>query len=59
MPRTLSPFKRLQAEVADQIDHGVGLDDIERELITPSQLPEDEKAAVWLLAWLKAPDGRD
>jgi hypothetical protein len=34
---------------------GVELDDIDRELIQPAPLSEDEKAALWLLAWCSLP----
>ena len=34
------------------LDSGASLDRVDSELIVPSRLSPDQKAAVWLYAWL-------
>ena len=41
----------LSDRVLASADAGAPLGEIERELIEPARLAEDEKAAMWLLAW--------
>ncbi len=38
-------------EIALRIRTGADLDEVDRELIEPATLGEDEKAALWLFAW--------
>jgi hypothetical protein len=48
----------LQDEVVASAQSGVGLEQIEHTLIHPSGLSEDEKAALWLLAWCHTTQNR-
>lgn len=48
----------LAQEVASRAYAGVALDEIDRVLIQPAPLGEDEKAALWLLAWMYGDGGR-
>ncbi|HYB26227.1 MAG TPA: hypothetical protein VEF89_06420 [Solirubrobacteraceae bacterium] len=41
----------LQAAIAARLDRGDTLDTVERELIAPSGLPEEQQSALWLYAW--------
>ena len=41
----------LRDEVISKSRAGVGLREIEEAVIEPAVLDEDEKAALWLLAW--------
>jgi hypothetical protein len=45
------PFVRLRETVAMRATSGESLDAIEDEVIEPSGLPEDQKAALWLYGW--------
>jgi hypothetical protein len=40
----------LQRKIAARVDHGGSLADVRREIIEPSSLGEDERAALWLHA---------
>jgi hypothetical protein len=41
----------LRDEIITKSRAGVGLRDIEKTVIEPAALDEDEQAALWLLAW--------
>ena len=45
------PLRQLQAEIASRLGRGDSLDSVERELIAPSRLSEEQKAALWLDGW--------
>jgi hypothetical protein len=45
------PFVRLRDTVGLRATSGESLDAIEDEVIEPSGLPEDQKAALWLYGW--------
>ena len=40
----------LQEEIAARLHHGGSLADVKREIIDPSVLGEDQRAALWLYA---------
>ena len=42
---------RLQERVATMMECGASLDRVETEVIEPSDLASDRKAALWLYAW--------
>jgi hypothetical protein len=42
---------RLQERIAFMMHGGISLDRIEADVIEPSGLSEDRKAALWLYAW--------
>ncbi len=42
------PHLRRLIEVA--VAHGIGMDDIEQDLLDPAELPRDEHDALWLYA---------
>jgi len=44
-------MRQLQASIATRLELGDTLDTVERELIAPSGLPEEEQSALWLYAW--------
>jgi len=44
-------MRQLQAEIATRLQRGNTLDTVERELIAPSGLPEEQQSALWLYAW--------
>ena len=44
-------MRRLRAAIATRFERGDMLDTIERELIAPSGLSEEEQSALWLYAW--------
>ena len=44
-------LRELRASIATRLERGETLDTIERELIAPSGLPEEEQSALWLYAW--------
>ena len=49
----------LRETIAEQMDDGASLDQVEAELIAPQdQLDEEEKAALWLYAWSFVPLAR-
>jgi hypothetical protein len=50
-PQLLGSPGQLREEVARRLERGESLDTIERELIAPSQLPEEHQSALWLYAW--------
>jgi hypothetical protein len=45
----------LLERIARRIADGASLDEIERGLIEPTQLSENQKAALWLFAWSLQP----
>jgi hypothetical protein len=44
-------MRQLQAEIARRLERGDTLDTVERELIAPSGMPEEQQSALWLFAW--------
>ena len=44
-------MRQLRASIRTRLGHGDALDTIERELIAPSGLSEEEQSALWLYAW--------
>jgi hypothetical protein len=42
---------RLQERIATMMHGGVSLERVEEDVIEPSGLTEDRKAALWLYAW--------
>ena len=42
----------LQERIAAMMHNGASLDRVEKEVIEPSALTPDQKAALWLYAWL-------
>ena len=44
-------MQQLRATIAMRLERGDTLDTIERQLIAPSELPEEERHALWLYAW--------
>ena len=44
-------MRHLRAAIATRLEHGDTLDTVERELIVPSGLPEEQQSALWLYAW--------
>jgi hypothetical protein len=47
----------LREEIVLRARAGAGLAEIDRALIEPAAVDEDEKAALWLLAWCSLPEG--
>ena len=47
----MSTLKQLQGEVAFRMRRGATFASVEAEVIDPSGLSEDEKAALWLYGW--------
>jgi hypothetical protein len=47
----VSTLKQLQGEVAFRMRRGDTFASVEAEVIDPSGLSEDEKAALWLYGW--------
>jgi hypothetical protein len=47
----VSTLRQLQAEVAFRMRRGDTFASVEAEVIDPSELSEDEKAALWLYGW--------
>jgi hypothetical protein len=47
----MSNLSALQERVATMMLDGASLDRVEEEVIEPSQLNSEQKAAVWLYAW--------
>jgi hypothetical protein len=41
----------LRAAIATRLERGDTLDTVERELIARSELPEEQRDALWLYAW--------
>jgi hypothetical protein len=44
-------MRQLLAAIARRLDRGDTLDTVERELIAPSGLAEEQQSALWLYAW--------
>jgi hypothetical protein len=44
-------MRQLLAAIATRLERGEGLDSVERKLIAPSGLSEEEQSALWLYAW--------
>jgi len=44
-------FRQLRVEIASRVGRGDSLDSVEHELIAPSRLSEELKAALWLYGW--------
>jgi hypothetical protein len=44
----------LHERIASMVRGGASLDRVDRELIEPTTLSADQKAALWLYAWLLA-----
>jgi len=42
---------QLRAAIAMRLERGDTLDTVERELIVPSGLPEEQQSALWVYAW--------
>jgi hypothetical protein len=45
------PFTDLQTEIATRLRRGEPLTQVEEEVIGPSSVTEDAKAALWLYGW--------
>ena len=43
--------RQLRAAIATRLERGDTLETVERELIVPSGLPEEQQSALWLYAW--------
>jgi hypothetical protein len=43
--------RQLRAAIARRLERGDTLDTVERELIAPSGLTEEQQSALWLYAW--------
>ena len=44
-------LRQLRGEIAARLGQGDALDAVERELIAPSGLPEEQQSALWLYGW--------
>lgn len=44
-------LRSLRTAIAARLHEGVSLDSVERELIAPSPLSEEQQAALWLYGW--------
>jgi hypothetical protein len=44
-------LRQLRVEVAARLRRGDSLDSVERELIAPSRLTEEQQSALWLYGW--------
>lgn len=44
-------MRQLRAAIARRLERGDTLDTVERELIAPSGLAEEQQSALWLYAW--------
>lgn len=51
----MGEFESLHIAVRTWILAGRGISEVEEELIDPATLRDDEKAALWLLAWSMLP----
>lgn len=51
VPSEAYRMRRLRAAIATRFERGDMLDTIERELIAPSGLSEEQQSALWLYAW--------
>ena len=43
-------ISELQRQIAQAVRSGLGIDEVERDIIEPAPIAEDEKAALWLYA---------
>jgi hypothetical protein len=50
-----SAVVRAREDVRRRMSHGDTIDDVDAEIIEPSDLNADEKAALWLYAWSFVP----
>lgn len=50
-------MRQLQAAITTRLKRGDTLEAVERELIAPSGLPEEQRSALWVYAW-SCPEGR-
>jgi hypothetical protein len=57
--RDLLLFDVLRETITRSAHNGAGWADIEERLITSTSLPEDERAAPWLSAWVEHDDSRE
>jgi hypothetical protein len=46
---------RARADVRRRMSHGGSVDDVDAEIIEPSEFTADAKAALWLYAWSYVP----
>jgi len=44
-------MRQLRAAIATRLERGDSLDTVERELIAPSRLSEEQQSALWVYAW--------
>ena len=44
-------MRTLQAAIATRLERGNTLETVERELIVPSGLSEEQQSALWVYAW--------
>ena len=51
------PGAEVREEIIARVRGGIELAEVERDLIDPARLSEDEKAALWLLAWCETRQG--
>jgi hypothetical protein len=47
----MSVSYHLREEILAAVRGGASLQDIEREIVDPAALAEDDRAALWLFAW--------
>jgi len=57
-PAAARGMEQMVSEVAAQMRSGASVADVEHDLIQPSRLDAERKAALWLYAWSGAPDRR-
>jgi len=50
-PDAASEVERLRAAIAMRLERGHTLETVERELIVPSRLSEEQQSALWVYAW--------
>ena len=56
MPKRLDPMLgQARADVRRRMSRGGSVDDVDAEVIEPSDFSADEKAALWLYAWSFVP----
>jgi hypothetical protein len=55
---SLDTPRDVRSAIRARTGDGSGLDAIERSLIEPSPLSDDEKSGLWLFAWASAELGR-
>jgi hypothetical protein len=44
-------MRQLRAAIAARLERGDTLDAVERELIAPARLSDEQQSALWLYAW--------